>query len=165
MLKKLGSKYTASKTLSPLASVWGKTTLNTGSVGGQTLKLEKWSHLFLCPWHFVYQFSTISNKMGLREKLSNTNFHFYCSKKWKFLFKSFSRSPILLEIVENWYTKCQRHKKRCPHFSSLRLCPCPDHTSCIVVLYHTEAIGQRLLRPSPPVYVLTAGQFENGAFL
>ena len=36
------------------------------------------------------------------------------------MFESFSRSPILLEIVENWYTKCQGHKKRWPHFLSLR---------------------------------------------
>ena len=26
------------------------------------LALEKWGHIFLCPWHFI--FSTISNKMG-----------------------------------------------------------------------------------------------------
>ena len=99
---------------------------------GRTLKLEKWGHLFLCPWHFVYQFSTISNKMGLWEKLSNKNFHFYCSKKWQFMFENSSWSSILLEIVKNWHTKCQGHKKRWPLFSSLRVCPCPSHTACII---------------------------------
>ena len=40
---------------------------------------------FLCSWHFVCQFSKISNKMELREELSNKKFHFYCSKKRQFL--------------------------------------------------------------------------------
>ena len=55
------------KSILPVASVWSKTTLNAGGVGGagQTFKLEKWGHLFLCPWHFVCQFSTISNKIEL----------------------------------------------------------------------------------------------------
>ena len=40
------------------------------------------------------------------------------------LFESFFRSFILLEIVENWHTKCKGHTKRCPHFSSLLLDEC-----------------------------------------
>ena len=110
-------------TLPPISAVW--------AWQGRNLKLKKCGHLFLCPWHFVYQFSTISKKMGLREKLSNKNFHFYCSKKRKFLCESFSRNPILLEIVEFWYTKCQGHKKRWPHFSSLMVRPCHTQTACI----------------------------------
>ena len=43
----------------------------------------KWSHLFLCPWHFVCQFSTISNKIELRGKLSNKNYHFLLQLKRK----------------------------------------------------------------------------------
>ena len=46
---------------------------------------------------------------------------------WKFLLEIFFQNSILLEIVENWHTNCQGHKKRCPHWSSLRvhLCPWP----------------------------------------
>ena len=66
------------KSLWPHGSVWGKTTLNTGSVGGAgaDLQLEKLGHLFLCPWHFVYQFTAISNKMEFREELSKKYFQF-----------------------------------------------------------------------------------------
>ena len=90
---------------------------------------------FLCPWHLAYQFVTIFNKMEIREELANKNFHFYCSKKGQFLFESFSRISILLEIVQNWYTKCRGHKKRCPHFSSFRVRPCPAHTACIYGIF------------------------------
>ena len=48
-----------------------KTTQNQAGQG-RTLKL------FLCPWHFVHQFWTISNKMELLEELQTKNFHFYC---------------------------------------------------------------------------------------
>ena len=50
--------------------------------------------------------------MELAEKLTNTTFLFYCSKKCKFMFVSVSASFILLQIGENWHTKCQGHKKR-----------------------------------------------------
>ena len=87
--------------------------------------------------------------MELLEELSNKNLHFYCSKKGQFLFESVSRSSILLEIVQNWHTKCQGHKKRCPHFSSLRVCPCPATPPVFMkVLLHTEASVQRLFRRS-----------------
>ena len=36
-----------------------------------------------------------------------------------------------MEIVEIWHTKCQGHKKRWPHFSSLRVRPCHAHAACI----------------------------------
>ena len=36
--------------------------------------------------------------MELRGELLNKNFHFYFSKKWQFLFESFSRTSSLLEI-------------------------------------------------------------------
>ena len=80
------------------ASVWNKT----------TLKLEKWGHL-----NVLGQFSTISNKMELREELSNKNCHFLNTtiKSGNFLFESFSWSFILLGIVENWHAKCQGHEK------------------------------------------------------
>ena len=67
-------------------------------------------------WHDFCQFSTISNKMELAEKLSNKNFHFYCCKKCKFMFEILSQSSILLQIVENLHTKCQGYKKRWPVF-------------------------------------------------
>ena len=54
---------------------------------GQTLKLEEFGHLFWCPWHFVYQFWTIYNKMELREKLSNKNCPFLFSPFYWKLFK------------------------------------------------------------------------------
>ena len=62
-------------------------------------------------------------KMELQEELSNKNFHFHCSKKGQFWIESFSHRFILLEMVQNQYTKCQGHKKRCPHFLSLRIFP------------------------------------------
>ena len=39
------------RSVRPFASVWGKTTLNTGSVGGTGAdpQIEKWVYLFLCP--------------------------------------------------------------------------------------------------------------------
>ena len=55
------------KSLWPLGSLWGKTTLNSAvwAGQGQTLKPEKWVHHFLCPWQFPF-----SNKMDLRKELS-----------------------------------------------------------------------------------------------
>ena len=50
---------------------------------------------------------------------------------WKVLFESSYQSFILLEIVENWHMKCQGHKKRWPHFSSLRVRLCHAHAACI----------------------------------
>ena len=59
------------KSLWPLACVWA-----VWAGQGRTLKLEKWGHLLLCPWHFVYQFTAISNEMELPEELSDKNFQF-----------------------------------------------------------------------------------------
>ena len=59
-----------------------------------------------------------------------------------------SRCCILLEIVENWYTTCQVHKKVCYRFSSLRFRPCPSHAPPVfmVFLLHTEADKEKLFR-------------------
>ena len=44
-----------------------------------------------------------------------------------------------LEIVENWHTKYQGHKKRWAHYSSLRVRPCHATPHVFsVVLYRTE---------------------------
>ena len=49
------------------ACLWSKTTLNTVWVGKRRfLKFDKWGHLLLCLWHFIFQFSIISNKIELR---------------------------------------------------------------------------------------------------
>ena len=56
--------------------------------GGPSNLAKGSSFLTICPWQYVYQFTVISNKMELPEELSNKNFHFYCSKNWKFLFES-----------------------------------------------------------------------------
>ena len=78
------------------------------------------------------------------------------------MFGSFSRSSILLEIVQNWYSKCQGHKKRCHNFSSLRVCPCPAHTPCIWgSFYHTETNGQRPLRRSVGKYLNIKSSYET----
>ena len=94
--------------------------------------------------------------MELAEKLTNITFLFYCSKKCKFMFVSVSASFILLQIGENWHTKCQGHKKRCHHLSRLRLgsTPAPPTLPVFrVVLPHTEASGQGLFRCSHAVVV------------
>ena len=46
-------------------------------MGGAGADIQTWKmgSSFLCPWHFVYQFTAISNKMELREELSNKIFH------------------------------------------------------------------------------------------
>ena len=117
------------KSLLPLASLCSKITLNTGEVGG-TLKLKNKDIFFYVLGTSYANFQQFPIKWS-SGKLSNKHFHFYCSKNWQFLFESSSRSSILLEIAENWHTKCQGLKKRCPHFSSLMVYPCPSHTACI----------------------------------
>ena len=86
--------------------------------------------------------------MELRDKLSNKNSHLYWRKKWQFLFESFSRSSILLYIVENWRTKCQWHKK----FEGPGPAP-PTPPVFRVILLRTEASGKILFRGSIKVYV------------
>ena len=75
-----------------------------GGAGADPQTCKKRTFL-LCPRHYVVveQCLTIPNKMELWEKLSNKIFHFYCTKKWEFMFDSFSQSFVLLDIIENWH--------------------------------------------------------------
>ena len=69
--------------------------------------------------------------MELWEKLKQKLSLFTTIKVEIFALEFSSRRSILLEIVQNWYAKCQRHKKIRPHFSSVRARSCPVHTVCI----------------------------------
>ena len=93
-------------------SVWSKTTLNICDVGGtgNPSNLKTWPSFRKSLALFLPIFNNFQWN-GAGEKLSNKKFHFHCCKKCKFMFESFSRSSILLQIVENWHTKCQGHKK------------------------------------------------------
>ena len=85
------------RSVHPLASVWGKTTLNSGSVGGagvgRSSNLKNGAI-------FSFVLGTSYTKMELQEELSNKIFLFYCSENWKFLFEcSASRSSIFWKLL------------------------------------------------------------------
>ena len=83
-LEKIHSVHTLRlRSLWPLASVWYKTTLNTGSVGGAGVEPQSWKMRTPFPMSLAYQFWAIFNEKELREELSNKNFNFYCI--WEFL--------------------------------------------------------------------------------
>ena len=67
---------------------------------GRTLKLEKYGHLLLCPWHFVYQFSTISKKWGfwmnIRTKIST----FIVVKSGNFCMKVSPEAPFYWNLLK-----------------------------------------------------------------
>ena len=54
-------------------SVWSKTTLISGGVGGAGVDPPSWKTnvFFVGPWHFVRQFIEISNQMELNYEVSN----------------------------------------------------------------------------------------------
>ena len=60
------------------------------------------------------------------------------------MFVSVSASFILLQLGENWHTKCQGHRKRAP------VPPTPPVLR--VDFLHTEASGKSLIRGSVSIY-------------
>ena len=64
-------------------------------------------------------------------------------------------------IVENWHTKSQGNKKKCPHYIRRRVRPCPSHTAgnmgaigkdtcpgCVLVLPCIHTLRSNILRPT-----------------
>ena len=79
----------------------------TGSMGrdmrrgrGRTYLLVSRGRFLLCPWYKLIQFSKISNKIKLLDKI--TNFEFFLFKYRYYKVVSLSRSLIWLKFFENW---------------------------------------------------------------
>ena len=114
--------YTVSghKSLST-ASVWSKTTLIIGGVGGAGIDSPSWKtfKFFLMPLALSVP---IFNKKSYQTRAMET------FKIWP-NFECFHSSCPMRFFVENWHTKTQGHKKNCPHFIRRNVCPFYSHTT------------------------------------
>ena len=113
--------------------------------------MEKCIDFFLSPWHYICQFSTISNKIEVREKLSNKNFKFLLyNKRENICLRVAPRAPFYLKLLKIDIHSTLDIRKHIPIFQVCGFTHAPPTLLVfrVVLLHKCRGRWERLFRAS-----------------